>query len=401
MLEVDTAQLIPAMTALATVAKKHSGAAILSTLLFEPSGDGELTISGTDLDGFMSIKIGASGLAPPKPFVMVDHASVRHAIDTIQSHKALIDVTADAAGPAGVHRIAVESGPLKIDMPLCFDSDDFPCPIKITRECYRATISKAALEKMLRPWPSMSREETRYYLNGLCMSPGPESGWIVTAATDGQRLFESKVEIVAALADPGLPPNTIIPRRAVKFMRNVLASADEVLLTIGDVKDESSKHRSFDPQQMLIRIEAEVEGREISYQCRSIDGVFPDYQRVIPKNPDGFALFDRVDLLRAARALSIKSSSDWPHTVISFERKVVTAGGDIDGTGVSVELRGVEYDKTPAKIAFKTEYLISILEAMKGETVKFHFSKSDAGSPVLIEDPRDLSLLMVQMPMRV
>jgi DNA polymerase-3 subunit beta len=135
-----------------------------------------------------------------------------------------------------------------------------------------------------------------------------------------------------------------------------------------------------------------------------IDGSFPDYTRVIPRDNNRVmtvdnALFaaavDRVATISSEKSRSVKLSVE-PGRVILTVRNMET--------GQAVEEIEVDYDGEPFEIGFNARYLMDVTAQIGGETADFRFVERAAATtlldPVLVLDPTDVGVQYVLMPLR-
>lgn len=214
---------------------------------------------------------------------------------------------------------------------------------------------------------AISTEKTRYYLNGVYLHT--VNGHVRAVATDGHRMARADGAAIAPTI-----PGIIVPRKTVGLL-----PAGEVAIEVSDTK---------------IRITA---GSTVLVS-KLIEGTFPDYERVTPKNNDKLATVDRSALLEAVDRVSIVASERGGKAI-----KLVAAGGLVtlsatnsDGGAASEDLAAD--DAAEMIVGYNSGYLADMLRAVGGTTAKFAWS--DAGAPTLITGDND-NWLGVLMPMRV
>lgn len=224
--------------------------------------------------------------------------------------------------------------------------------------------------------PAMGVDETRYYLNGMCLSGAP--GELTLAATDGRRLVEEKIE-----AGCSSVRQRIIQRSSVNLIRRLAADFD------GDLIFEDSTESALKGRVVI--------GSTVVHY-RAIEGTYPDYPRVIPKTEQAVTRF-RVDaqhLLSVARDL--RRFGDHI-TVVRF-----TFGG-----APEVEIRTREAASVVAALDGETDgpaefhpcvqvrYLIDLLEGVSG-LATMHVT--NATDPILFTAERLPGWRGVLMPIR-
>ena len=132
-----------------------------------------------------------------------------------------------------------------------------------------------------------------------------------------------------------------------------------------------------------------------------IDGTFPEYERVIPRDNDKVLKVAKRDFSDAvARVAAISSERSRPVKLsLSRDLLVLSAISPEQGSA-SEELDDdrVKYDATPLEIGFQARYLNDITDQIEGE-VEFRFA--DGTAPTVVQDAADASTLYVLMPIRV
>jgi len=229
---------------------------------------------------------------------------------------------------------------------------------------------------------AISTEETRYYLNGIYFHAADSDGRKVlrAVATDGHRLARVQVDLPEGAA--GIP-GVIIPRKTVGELRKLLDEASgPVEIAMSDT-----------------RIQFTVDS--ITLTSKLIDGTFPEYDRVIPRDNDKVLRVGCKDFEAAvARVSAISSERSRPVKLsLAKDLLVISAASPEQGTA-SEELDGdrVTYSAGPLEIGFQARYLNDIT-AQIPTTVEFRFS--DGSAPTVVQDSADSSALYVLMPMRV
>jgi DNA polymerase-3 subunit beta len=184
-------------------------------------------------------------------------------------------------------------------------------------------------------------------------------------------------------AGAGGMPGVIVPRKTVNELRKLL---DEVS---GDVDVALSD----------TRIQFHV--GPIMLTSKLIDGTFPEYERVIPRDNDKVLRVSSADFSNAvARVAAISSERSRP-VKMSLSRDLLTlsaASAEQGSASEELDAERVKYDAGPLEIGFQARYLNDITDQIKGD-VEFRFS--DGSAPTVVQDAGDASALYVLMPMRV
>ncbi|MBY0447140.1 MAG: DNA polymerase III subunit beta, partial [Hyphomonadaceae bacterium] len=176
-------------------------------------------------------------------------------------------------------------------------------------------------------------------------------------------------------------PGVIVPRKAVNELARLLDdAADPVEIAVSEQKIR------FGIGDAILT-------------SKLIDGSFPQYERVIPReNPRhmrilnrGFsAAVDRVATVSAERSRSVQ---------MQLESGKLTLTVSNPDAGFATEELEAEYNGAPIKIGFNAKYLTDVAGQIGGDSAQFEFA--DSGSPTLVRDPTDENCLYVLMPLRV
>ena len=227
---------------------------------------------------------------------------------------------------------------------------------------------------------AISTEETRYYLNGLYLHSVVEGGVakLRAVATDGHRL--ALAEMIAPEGSAGTP-GVIVPRKTVNEARRLLEDAGETV------------DLALSPQ----KVRFEFGGAALT--SKVIDGNFPDYVRVIPRDNDRVMMVDnklfakavdRVATISAEKSRSVRMAIE-PGRVILTVRNMEA--------GQAVEEIEVDYDGESFELSFNARYLLDVTDQIGAELAEFRFGGPN--DPALVLDPTDPDVRYVLMPLRV
>lgn len=228
---------------------------------------------------------------------------------------------------------------------------------------------------------AVSKEETRYYLNGIyvhAVTPhGRNHPELRFVATDGHRMMRHDLTAPDGAVDM---PGCIIPTKTVKLLLKLMKGKtcpESVEVEVSD----SMVRFSFDGITILSKI---------------VEGTYPDYERVTPKNNDKIATFSAKSLLEGIKAVSVIASERGGKAV-----KFVMADGTCTLSVLNPDhgtaTTAIAIDQTSdfgLEIGFNARYLTDLVN----DAITFAFN--DAGAPTLITGARE-GWLSVLMPMRV
>ena len=223
---------------------------------------------------------------------------------------------------------------------------------------------------------SMANQDVRYYLNG--MSIETEGQEIRSVATDGHRLAICKL----AIDNLQLPNRqVIVPRKGILEIIRLLDPVDEeVQVYLG-----SNHIRIID--------------NEFSFTSKLVDGRFPDYRRVLPRNGDKILNTDKGQLKQVLSRASILSNEKFKGVRLNFENSELKITANNPEQEQAEEIIEIEFPYDEVEIGFNVNYVLDVLNAIRDNGVKF--TLADANSSVVIEGDESNEALYVVMPMRL
>jgi DNA polymerase-3 subunit beta len=370
-LTIERAALLKALGHVQSVVERRNTIPILSNVLLSAGRDG-LSFAATDLD--MEIVDETEAVVNGQGQIT---APAHILFEIVRKLPEGADVELKYSGDDP--RLAVSAGRSRFALPV-LPSGDFPI-MSSDGLSVRYSMMRDELVRLIdKTRFAISTEETRYYLNGLYLHAVTEDGQakLRAVATDGHRL--ALAEMPAPEGSVG-GPGVIVPRKTVDQLRRLL--------------DDGSGPVDIQVSAAKVRFEF---GRA-SLTSKVIDGSFPDYMRVIPRDneklmsvPAGVfsAAVDRVATISAEKARSVKLAIE--------SGKIVLTVRNVEA-GQAVEEVEVDYDGDPFEIGFNARYLLDVAGQINGEDAQFRFA--DPASPTLVLDPADAGVQYVLMPLRV
>ncbi len=280
----------------------------------------------------------------------------------------------------GAEQMLLTSGRSRFHL-ACISPDSFP-DLKSGTFTHEFSLPAAALRELIeRTQFAISNEETRYYLNGIYIHTLEINGAPIlrAVATDGHRM--ARAETDAPGGAKGMP-GIIVPKKTVSEIQKLLDGAE------GDVQVEVSD----------TKIRFALGG--VVLLSKLIEGTFPDYDRVTPKNNDKEMSVDRSSFATAVdRVSTIASERGGKAVKLSMREGQLELSVTNPDHGTASEELAVSFEPESFEIGFNARYLLDIVGQIRSENVIFLFN--DAGSPTLVREEGDSSALYVLMPMRV
>ena len=221
---------------------------------------------------------------------------------------------------------------------------------------------------------SMAQQDVRYYLNGMLLETGGQH--LRAVATDGHRLALCQAELGEQFDEQ----QVIVPRKGVLELQRLLSGEGAVDIELG-------------PNHVRIQLEG------IRFTSKLIDGRFPEYERVIPKESSNELTADREALKGALQRTAILSNEKYRGIrLIIRDSGVVMQAHNPEQEEAEEELE-VEYSGEDIEIGFNVNYLLDALGAVEGDTATL--SVLDSNSSCLIRQPGRNDSKFVVMPMRL
>lgn len=359
-----------AISAVSRAVEKRNTIPIISNVMISASA-GAVELRATDLDMLISMSFAAE--------VAADGATTvpAHLLQDIVK-KMPGDVTFETKPDSQM--AVVSAGRSRFQLQ-CLPVSDFP-DITTGSFSHRFSLPGAEFHELIsRVQFAISSEETRYYLNGVFLHVKDDAGEIKlrAVATDGHRL--AMVQKSAPAGAEGMP-GIIIPRKAVNELIGIAqrAGKEDVQIEISE-----SKFRLTAGSTVMV--------------SKLIDGTFPEYERVIPRESNRFANIDSKTLSQAADRVATVSSERGSAVKLTFADGMLSLAVNNPDSGSATEEIDVDYSADPLEIGFSARYLSDVLAAVGAGQTKI--SLTDSGSPTIFTNGEDKSFLTVLMPMRV
>lgn len=370
-LTIERAALLKALGHVQSVVERRNTIPILSNILLSADRD-TLSFSATDLDmeiideGLAQIDVPGQITAPAHTLYEI----VRKLPDGS-------DVSLSFSGDDP--RLVIQAGRSRFNLPV-LPAGDFPV-MSSDGLSGRISVDTNELIRLIdKTRFAISTEETRYYLNGLYLHTVNDGGVtkLRAVATDGHRLALAEMDAPEGAA--GLP-GIIVPRKTIQEARRLMESAGEQV----DLQVSAQKVR--------------FEFGRAALTSKVIDGAFPDYLRVIPRDNAKILTLDNDLFAKAVDRVATISAEKSRSVKLAVEPGRITLTVRNMEAGQAVEEVEVDYDGEAFEIGFNARYLLDVAGQITGETA--HFKFADPASPTLVLDPADVGVQYVLMPLRV
>ena len=253
------------------------------------------------------------------------------------------------------------------DFPLVQESPGFGPAFSVPQKTLKDLLGQVSF--------AMAVHDIRYYLNGILFVA--EGKQLSLVATDGHRLA-----FASALLDIEVPrQEVILPRKTVIEMQRLLSEVE------GAIEMQFANNQakfSFDGMEFVTKL---------------VEGKFPDYNRVIPKNHKNRITLGRVPLLATLQRTAILTSDKFKGVRLNIEPGTLRVASNNAEQEEAVDELDIDYTGDNIEIGFNVTYLIDALSNMDQEMVKLELS--DGNSSALFTIPDNATFKYVVMPMRI
>lgn len=222
---------------------------------------------------------------------------------------------------------------------------------------------------------SVAQEDSRFVFNGLFMKS--DNNKLSFIGTDGRRL--AKIDRTVSEKIP-FEKGVIVPHKAVKEILKMIDSS------------ETGKIGFFENQIYLAIGETEL-------LCKTIDGNFPDYEQVIPKNTNHSVRINKEKFQIVLQQAIVAAEEPTRQLRLEFDKDLLMLYSSSAGTTDSDVGIDIDYKGEKTTIGFKGDYLVDIIRALDDTDIILEFSNPN--SPVIFKDPSDGDFIAIIMPMKL
>jgi DNA polymerase-3 subunit beta len=373
-LKIQRGELLTALQRVQGVVERRNTMPILGHILIEAQGD-SMTLFATDLEiGIKSaypakvMKTGAVTIAGRKFYEIIRELPEGEVhLEELENHWVFIE--------SGTSQFKVMGVPVQ-EYPV-----QPPMPHQSMQRIPRGTL----LELIQKTLFAVGENDARYILNGVLFelrTVGNHKHILRLVGTDGHRLALAEREFESQTSrGPGDPVSVIIPKKTLVEIRRLLEEEDQ------------DPEAGFAKNQVLFR-----QGNLLLFS-RLMEGTYPNYQQVIPKDNEKHVLVGKRSLEGALKRVSLLSREKTNAIKFQVEAGKICLSSNNPEMGEAKEDLPIPYKGEGVSAGFNARYLLDVLGVMKGEDAQFEFK--DSLSPCLVREPQDKDYLCVVMPMRV
>ena len=256
------------------------------------------------------------------------------------------------------------------------NSEEFPTVPTMPKAKYISIGASKFSDALRKVTLAAANDETRPVLAGVYMKFAGSK--LVLAATDSYRLAEKKIDIVNTNEEKEI----IVPSRTLNEVLRIASSYD----------GESEVEITLDENQVFFVL------GEIQIVSRLIEGSFPNYEQIIPKNSTISSVSNLSETLSAIKMSALFAKDMANNIKVSVSKtglKVRSAQEQIGDTESKVKAKTAGGE---VEVAFNARYLIDVLGVLNGTDVKMEFN--DDSSPGVVTSDKDKDYIYLVMPLK-
>lgn len=365
-LKAPQEKLLGALQAVSGIVERRHTLPILANVLMRKSGE-SIEFTTSDLE----IQVRTSAVLGGDEGTLSTTVGSRKMIDILKSLPSDQIVTLSSSGnkltlQAGKSRFTMQTLPAD-DFPLVNEAVDFGPAFGVPQKVLKSLIDQVHF--------AMAVHDIRYYLNGILFVA--EGHTLTLVATDGHRLG-----LAQATLETEIPKQEVIlPRKTVLELARLLGNVDEPI------------------EMRFAGNQAKFSFAGLEFVTKLVEGKFPDYNRVIPKNHKNAVILGRAPLLSSLQRAAILTSEKFKGVRVNLEPGALRiASSNAEQEEAKEELE-IDYAGDTIEIGFNVTYLMDALNNIDQDMVRIELQ--DGNSSALITVPEQPGFKYVVMPMRI
>lgn len=359
-------QLLSVLQSVAGIVERKHTLAILANVLLQKSGD-MLQLTTSDLD----VQIRTTAALGGDAGEMSTTVGAKKLIDILKTMPPEQTVSLEAKEDrlilkGGKSKFTLHSLPAQ-DFPLVQESAHFGPMFSVPQKTLKTLLDQVTF--------AMAVHDIRFYLNAILFVA--EGNQLSLVATDGHRLAYT-----SATLDVDVPKQeVIIPRKTVMELQRLLSDA------------EGAIDMQFANNQAKFRFGG------MEFVSKLVEGKFPDYNRVIPKNHHNTVVLGRQAFLSTLQRAAILTNDKFKAVRLNLDPGSLRVTSNNTEQEEAVDELDIDYGGDSIEIGFNVTYLTDVLSNMTQDMVKMELS--DGSSSALFTIPDNTSFKYVIMPMRI
>ena len=359
-------KVLAALQSVSGIVERRHTLPILANVLVRKTG-GQVQLTTSDLE----IQIRTTAELGGDEGSFATTVGARKLIDILRTMPADQSVSIESSQnklilKGGKSTFTLQSLPAE-DFPLVQESASFGPAFSVPQKTLKSLLSQVSF--------SMAVHDIRYYLNGILFVA--EGTKLSLVATDGHRLAFASAELEVEVPKQ----EVILPRKTVLELQRLLSDKDGAI----EMQFAGNQAKfSFDGMEFVTKL---------------VEGKFPDYNRVIPKNHKNIVVLGRAPLLASLQRTAIMTSEKFKGVRLNLEPGSLRVASSNAEQEEAVDELDIDYGGDAIEIGFNVTYLIDALQNMSQDMVRVEFA--DGNSSALLTIPDNEQFKYVVMPMRI
>ncbi len=365
-LKATQEKLLSTLQSVSGIVERRHTLPILANVLIRKTGD-QLQLTTSDLE----IQIRTAAHMDGDAGNFTTSVGARKLIDILRTMPSDQTVSLESNASklilkGGKSRFTLQTLPAE-DFPLVQEAANFGPVFSVPQKTLKELLAQVSF--------AMAVHDIRYYLNGILFVV--EGKTLSLVATDGHRLAFSSAQL-----DVEMPKQEVIlPRKTVIEMQRLLSDSE------GQIEMQFAGNQ------------AKFSFGGMEFVTKLVEGKFPDYNRVIPKNHKNIITLGRAALLATLQRTAILTSEKFKGVRLNIEPGTLRVASNNAEQEEAVDELDIDYAGDAIEIGFNVTYLIDALGNMPQEMVRLELS--DSNSSALFTIPDNATFKYVVMPMRI
>jgi DNA polymerase III subunit beta len=347
------------------VERRHTLPILANVLIRKNGGSVQLTTSDLEIQIRTSAELGGDNGS------FTTTVGARKMIDILRTMPADQTVSLESSQSklvlkGGKSRFTLQTLPAE-DFPLVQEAASFGPAFSVPQKTLKELLNEVSF--------AMAVHDIRYYLNGILFVA--EGKQLSLVATDGHRLAYA-----SATLDVEVPrQEVILPRKTVLELQRLLSDAEGAI------------------EMQFAGNQAKFSFGGMEFVTKLVEGKFPDYNRVIPKNHKNTITLGRAPFLASLQRTAILTSEKFKGVRLNVEPGTLRVASNNAEQEEAIDELDIDYGGDSIEIGFNVGYLIDVLTNMDQDMVKLELA--DSNSSALITIPENSNFKYVVMPMRI
>jgi len=359
-------KVLSVLQSVAGIVERRHTLPVLANVLIRKTGS-SLQLTTSDLE----IQIRTTAELDGDPGNFTTTVGARKLIDILRTMPSDQTVSLESSQnklmlKGGKSRFTLQTLPAE-DFPLVQEAPSFGPAFSVPQKTLKDLLNQVSF--------AMAVHDIRYYLNGILFVA--EGQQLSLVATDGHRLA-----FASATLDVEVPrQEVILPRKTVLELQRLLSDAEGAI------------------EMQFASNQAKFSFGGMEFVTKLVEGKFPDYNRVIPKNHRNSVTLGRAPLLASLQRTAILTSEKFKGVRLNVEPGVLRVASNNAEQEEAVDELDIDYGGDSIEIGFNVTYLIDALANMSQDMVKIDLQ--DSNSSALVTNPENDAFKYVVMPMRI